>query len=244
MPALATIVAAGIVALSGGTRSLADVAYNNFGPGDSYSGNGWILHGPQTPTPWTQGYQFVAQASGPVTEIVVPMQHLDGGDNSYSFEIYSNASGQPGTSLGVVGQTAGFLNNSPPLPPPIYMTSGGSVVLTSGTTYWIVGFAAGTSQGTWHQNDQGQVGLRAFMAGGATTWTTGIIDLPAFRIEVAGSGSCYADCDGIGGLTANDFQCFLNAYVAGQSSADCDGVGGLTANDFQCFLNAYVAGCS
>ena len=56
--------------------------------------------------------------------------------------------------------------------------------------------------------------------------------------------SCYADCDHVGGLTGNDFQCFLDAFVANASYADCDGIGGLTGNDFQCFLNKYVAGCS
>jgi len=56
--------------------------------------------------------------------------------------------------------------------------------------------------------------------------------------------SCYADCDHVGGLTGNDFQCFLNAFVASESYADCDGVGGLTGNDFQCFLDKFVAGCS
>ena len=56
--------------------------------------------------------------------------------------------------------------------------------------------------------------------------------------------SCYADCDGVGGLTGNDFQCFLNKFVANDTYADCDGVGGLTGNDFQCFLDKYVAGCS
>jgi serralysin len=56
--------------------------------------------------------------------------------------------------------------------------------------------------------------------------------------------SCYADCDGIGGLTANDFACFLTAYSNGQAYANCDGVGGLTANDFACFLNSYSNGCS
>jgi hypothetical protein len=59
-----------------------------------------------------------------------------------------------------------------------------------------------------------------------------------------GTVPCYADCDGVGGLTANDFACFLSAYVNGQSYADCDGVGGLTANDFICFLTAYNGGCS
>jgi hypothetical protein len=54
---------------------------------------------------------------------------------------------------------------------------------------------------------------------------------------------CYADCDGVGGLTGNDFQCFLDAFVAGKPYANCDGVGGLTGNDFQCFLDKFVAGC-
>ena len=56
--------------------------------------------------------------------------------------------------------------------------------------------------------------------------------------------TCYANCDGTGGLTGNDFQCFINAFVASSSYANCDSVGGLTANDFQCFLDKFVAGCS
>jgi hypothetical protein len=55
--------------------------------------------------------------------------------------------------------------------------------------------------------------------------------------------ACYANCDGVGGLTANDFQCFLANFVLSNPYADCDGAGGLTANDFQCFLDKFVAGC-
>jgi hypothetical protein len=61
--------------------------------------------------------------------------------------------------------------------------------------------------------------------------------------------TCYANCDASSNapvLTANDFQCFLNRFAAGESYANCDassGVPTLTANDFQCFLNAYAAGC-
>jgi uncharacterized protein YjiK len=60
---------------------------------------------------------------------------------------------------------------------------------------------------------------------------------------------CLANCDGSSGtplLTANDFQCFLNAYANGFSTADCDHAGGLpalTPNDFLCFVNGYAAGC-
>jgi hypothetical protein len=48
-------------------------------------------------------------------------------------------------------------------------------------------------------------------------------------------------------LNANDFQCFLNKFAAGDSYANCDGSSAdpvLNANDFQCFLNSFAAGCS
>jgi hypothetical protein len=60
---------------------------------------------------------------------------------------------------------------------------------------------------------------------------------------------CYANCDGSSGnpqLTANDFQCFLNSFAAGETYANCDlstGTPNLTANDFQCFLNKFAGGC-
>ncbi len=60
---------------------------------------------------------------------------------------------------------------------------------------------------------------------------------------------CYANCDGSAAtptLTANDFQCYLNAFAAGAPAANCDdslGTPMLTANDFQCFLNQFAAGC-
>jgi len=60
---------------------------------------------------------------------------------------------------------------------------------------------------------------------------------------------CYPNCDRSTAqplLTANDFQCFLNAFSSGDPYANCDGSSVapvLTANDFQCFLNAFAAGC-
>ena len=62
--------------------------------------------------------------------------------------------------------------------------------------------------------------------------------------------TCRANCDGSNVapyLSANDFQCFINKFAAGDGFANCDGSTGtpaLTANDFQCFINSYAAGCS
>ncbi len=70
-----------------------------------------------------------------------------------------------------------------------------------------------------------------------------VITLPAPPIP------CYANCDNSTGqplLTANDFQCFLNQFAAGNSTANCDGSTTppiLNANDFQCFLNQFGQGC-
>jgi hypothetical protein len=33
-------------------------------------------------------------------------------------------------------------------------------------------------------------------------------------------------------------------YPPEYAKANCDGVGGITAGDFQCFLNKYAAGCT
>jgi hypothetical protein len=100
--------------------------------------------------------------------------------------------------------------------------SGGEPNNSGGAEDWAEMFG----NGFWNDNSNAPAGLSVY----------GLV-------EVGGS-ACYANCDGVMPLTGNDFQCFLNAYVAQSAYADCDGVGGLTPNDFQCFLNKYVAGCS
>lgn len=61
--------------------------------------------------------------------------------------------------------------------------------------------------------------------------------------------SCYANCDGsiaAPSLTANDFLCFINRFVNGESYANCDGSVAnpvLNINDFQCFITRFSEGC-
>lgn len=73
---------------------------------------------------------------------------------------------------------------------------------------------------------------------------------PATRLTV----NCYANCTGgtaVPVLTAEDFQCFLNAYATGcldplNCYANCDrstATPFLNVNDFQCFFNQYAIGC-
>jgi hypothetical protein len=100
-------------------------------------------------------------------------------------------------------------------------------------------------------------GANALQMTAANTWAA-VLDaasgtLPQefpFVVRGSVSQSCYPNCDQSTSppiLNANDFQCFLNKYAAGDTYANCDGSTNppiLNANDFQCFLNKYAAGCS
>jgi len=65
-----------------------------------------------------------------------------------------------------------------------------------------------------------------------------------------GNGLCYPNCDGSTVapiLNVNDFVCFNNRFVAGDSYANCDGSSlppVLNVNDYVCFLGKYAAGCT
>src|SRR3954465_7090987 len=114
-----------VCGLGGGLVSAAraDVAFSNLGTGDSYSGNGYILYGPGQGS-WTQGFRFVAGASGGITNLVVPVQQNGGTVDVYTFELYTDTPTGPGTTLGVVGQTHGALGSGPPWPAPNQIACG------------------------------------------------------------------------------------------------------------------------
>jgi len=53
----------------------------------------------------------------------------------------------------------------------------------------------------------------------------------------------YADCNNSGTLTVQDFGCFQTKFVSNDPYADCNASGTLTVQDFGCFQTAFVAGC-
>jgi CHRD domain len=54
---------------------------------------------------------------------------------------------------------------------------------------------------------------------------------------------CFADCDGSGALSIDDFICFQTNYALGDPTADCDGSGNLNIDDFICFQTLFALGC-
>jgi hypothetical protein len=98
--------------------------------------------------------------------------------------------------------------------------------------------AAGTDMGL---TDLGQIVLQ--------TDPNSFWNQNAPRPCTSGATPCYANCDGSTVapiLNANDFQCFLGKFAAGDAAANCDQSSAppvLNANDFQCFLTKFATGC-
>ena len=106
----------------------------------------------------------------------------------------------------------------------------------------------------WQPLESGLVGqdVRALVSFDNKLYAGGLIGLAAGQASsmIARWGCvCFANCDNSGIspiLNVNDFQCFLNAFAAGDPYANCDGSTippVLNVNDFQCYLNKFAAGC-
>jgi hypothetical protein len=138
---------------------------------------------------------------------------------------------------------------------------GGYFATVGGTDGALVTFSdssgpIGTAQMTtdqcnwlWNGWESGVAFTRITIDGNSPFGDGGYIHMDDLEYQ-SGSAPCYPNCDGTSTapiLTANDFQCFLNSFAAGESYANCDGSTGapaLTGNDFQCFLNRFAAGCN
>ncbi len=55
--------------------------------------------------------------------------------------------------------------------------------------------------------------------------------------------TCYADCDGTGDLSIDDFNCFQTFFALGDPYVDCDGDSALSIDDFICFQTFFAIGC-
>jgi uncharacterized membrane protein len=66
---------------------------------------------------------------------------------------------------------------------------------------------------------------------------------PMWIATLSDGPSCFADCDGSGGLTIDDFICFQTNYALGDPAADCDASGQLNIDDFICFQTGFALGC-
>src|SRR5688572_11572616 len=95
----------------------AAVAFNTFGPGDSFDTVvSWTIGGVFGGDPATQGDQFVAGASGGITDIDIALVKIDAADD-LTLTLRSDSAGTPGAIIdtwliddAVVPSTAGVVH--------------------------------------------------------------------------------------------------------------------------------------
>jgi hypothetical protein len=137
--------------------SFAGVIYSNLGAGNSYTGLAYTTI--DTTSAFSVGTTFTAATSGNLTDVLVPVS--DDPYGTLTFDLYSDASGQPGTLL------ESWTNVSVPvLPSSITLISLASALhpfLSSGGVYWFTATSDMTlttpSYGiAWDENNQGVAG--------------------------------------------------------------------------------------
>lgn len=74
---------------------------------------------------------------------------------------------------------------------------------------------------------------------------SGVVRTPegTIRFSAFVATPCYANFDGLGGVTTSDLFGYLNAFFTGDARADVGGAAGLTNEDLFGFLNAWFGGC-
>lgn len=149
---LRLLMAAGVLAFSAEVR--AAVIYSTFGPGDTFNINngGWPVGFATPQSGAIAAARFSSNENYTLTSIRVATYYVVE-PNNFVVSLNSDNNGSPGSAL------ATFSNTAFPLLGIVTVAPGGTVNLTSGSTYWVVlSAAASPTAGGWYPNDQNLVG--------------------------------------------------------------------------------------
>jgi hypothetical protein len=164
-----------LVTLAAAKAQAATIAFNDFGPGNSYGVSGLgIGGGPNL----SQGGAFISGATGELSEIITAIVvGTSPAGSGYSLSLYADNSNSPGTLLGSFG---GFAPAAPGTSDILTPSSG--IVLTSGQKYWLIASAPGKDM-NWRQNNQSVNGPWYYHDGSGTTFVSSTT-LVAFKVFV------------------------------------------------------------
>ena len=163
--------------LSLGKAAHAQVLFDDFGAGNTYSNTGYVEFGPTNNAPLLQAFQFTATGSGVVGSVETPLAY-NSGSPTVTFRILSTNGSLPGsTTLFSATATVGALG--------IYtFSSAGGSALTAGTMYFAVVMPNTNGVETWYQNTTGATGRRTTSPDNGGSYTLqGTNTLPAFRVN-------------------------------------------------------------
>ena len=170
----------------------AQVAFNDFSSDSNsaiygyYTGSGWTVSGAASGVGiFRSANQFVSNASGTLTDLILPMSFA-AGSGTVDVSIVSDNSNAVGTVLET--WTMGTTGSLGSWSTPNILAGDGSVALVSGTAYWVevvtTGEANSTLWAAWNQNDlvSPLIGTDAYNTGSG--WNYQQATLGAFMVDV------------------------------------------------------------
>lgn len=158
LTSLCVALAAGV---SGGSAQAA-VIFSNLGPGDSFSSSGRIVQGPAVGTigDVNQASTFtVGPTDAFLTSVSLGINANDPpntGTGPVEVGIAADAGGTPGAILRTLSANVGVSGEQL-----LTVADDGSLLLSAGTTYWVVMDGEAGFDGSWRFNTTGDIGLTA-----------------------------------------------------------------------------------
>lgn len=152
----------------GAVRGMADVIFNNFGPGDAYITGAGRAVGAVGPTGDVSevATAFTVAGGGFTLDQLTVGVSLFSGQNQLDVTLAaSDGAGIPGTLL----ETFRFENAMGPLGsnnPPLIANSTVRPLLSEGAQYWVIASASGATGAVWNFNSTGGEGLTASRTNG------------------------------------------------------------------------------
>ena len=163
------------------SRVAAEVVYSTFGLADAYDTlNGNSLGGPTSAFPQAVAQQFVPSASVYLDSVELGITR-NLGTAEFSVSVFADNAGQLGDELATANVT-GYTNGI------VTAQFSSSLVLTSGTNYWLGLLPPGNNELTWHDSLQPGFAQQGFSSNQGASWVTASSDpFPPAAMRVNGT---------------------------------------------------------
>lgn len=157
------------------------VTYTSFLPGYSFNTThqGIALTGPGDPNPVIAAFQFTAGVTGPLDSVRVPIRYL-WGHSDITISVYGDNSGQVGSLMKTwqISSLGGWHIDT-------VTNSDSSIVITSGTQYWLQLGSLGDGVHYWGKSLQGGLMQSAYIFNNSGIYSYGNSDeFPAYEVSV------------------------------------------------------------
>ena len=153
-----------LAAIAIGSTTFAQVAYDNFGPGDSYNTQaGWVIG-------WTNNVHIAMQWNSLATGIVVRVRFASfyvTGSSDLQIRLREDSA----NTVGTVMKTWNITKTDNLATITTLTNSDSSIVVNAGTNYWLEMSTNTGGHHAWNLNDQSDLSRKGSSTDGGATWS-------------------------------------------------------------------------